>query len=237
MTFEMQESLDKTVEVLRFELRENLYSCCLYGSTVRGNAIEGVSDINLLIVLNDSTGEAHESIRKAIGDQPRIDPFILARRGLVRSFRAFAPKFASIKRHYRVLYGADPLSGVGVDPELEKFLCEQALRNLRLRLVFSFVTRPRHHAYDAFVVRNVTQLFVQISEAVRLQGVSLPDDFDSRIPVLEREFGIDGRVLRDLLVLKGAPRRLTEPEIVELHGRVFPLVDKVLVWIESHWQT
>jgi predicted nucleotidyltransferase len=231
----MQKVLDQAVEALRVELGDNLYSCCLYGSAVRGNAIEGVSDLNLLIVLNESNSDAHEAISRAIGGEPKIDPFVLARRGLARSFRAFASKFASIKRHYRVLHGADPLAGAGADPQLEKFLCEQAVRNLRLRLVYSFVTRQRHKAYDAFVIRSITPLFVQFSEALRLDGVSLSNDFEGRVPILAREFKIEETVLNHLLGLKGAPRRLNEREIVSLHAKLFATVDAVLTWIESRW--
>jgi predicted nucleotidyltransferase len=237
MTPEMQELLDKAVKALRTELGGNLYSCCLYGSAVRGNLIKGVSDINLLIIVNESNSIAHEAISRAIGGEPKIDPFVLAKSGLARSFRAFAPKFASIKRNYRVLVGADPLAEFGADPQLEKFLCEQSLRNLRLRQVYSFVTRQRHKSYDAFVIRNTTPLFVQLSEVLRLNGISVPTGFDARIPVLEKEFKVDGGVLRDLLSLKSAPRRLTETEIVSLHAKLFTLVDTVIGWIESHWQT
>src|ERR1022692_4512097 len=51
----LQATLDQAVNALRTELGKNLYSCCVYGSAVRGNSIEGVSDINLLIILNQST--------------------------------------------------------------------------------------------------------------------------------------------------------------------------------------
>lgn len=231
-----QTALDKAVTALRSELAGNLYSCCVYGSAIRGNAVEGVSDINLLIVLNQSTSEAHQAITRAIGSEQQIDPFILAKRGFERSVRAFGTKFASIKRNYRVLYGADPLAAVSVDAQLEKFLCEQAVRNLRLRMVYSFVTRQQDKAYDRFVTRNITTIFVQFSEALRLNGVSIPVAFDARIPVMEKEFKIDGQVLRDLLALKKTPIRFSETEAVVWHERLFPLVDAVLAWIESRWQ-
>lgn len=156
MTTKLQETLDQAVNALRSELGDNLYSCCVYGSAVRGNSIEGVSDINLLVILNQSTAVAHQAVARAMGGQAMIDPFVLARRGFERSIRAFATKFTSIKRNYRVLFGADPLANLSVDAELEKFLCEQAVRNLRLRLVYSFITRQQNKAYDRFLVRNVT---------------------------------------------------------------------------------
>src|SRR5882762_763713 len=103
-----QALVDKAVQALGKELGANLYSCCLYGSAVRGNFIEGISDINLLIVLNESNPTAHQAVTRAIGSEKQIDPFILGRPGFARSANAFASKFASIKRNYRVVHGADP---------------------------------------------------------------------------------------------------------------------------------
>ena len=231
----LQVALDQAVSSLRGELGENLYSCCVYGSAVRGNSIEGISDINLLVILNHSTAAAHQAVARAIDGQPMIDPFVLARRGFERSVRAFATKFASIKRNYRVLLGADPLANLNVDAELEKFLCEQAVRNLRLRLVYAFITRQQNKAYDKFLVRNVTGIFVQFSEALRLSGIAVPPAFETRIPVLEREYKIAGQVLRDLLALKKSPKRFSEDEAVAWHDRVFPVVDAVLAWMENNW--
>ena len=235
VTIKIQETLDAAVSALRAELGENLFSCCVYGSAVRGNAIEGVSDINLLILLNQSDSAAHAAVGHAIGAQPVIDPFILGRRGFARSVRAFAPKFASIRRNYKVLHGADPLADMTVDAALEKFLCEQAVRNLRLRLVYAFVTRSQHKAYDKFVVRNITAMFVQFSEALRLNGVVMPQSFEERVPVLATEFKLDGQVLRDLLALKKQPQKFSEADAVGWHEKLFPVVDAVLVWMETNW--
>jgi hypothetical protein len=193
------------------------------------------AELDLLIIINESSSMAHEAIARAIGSQPIIDPFVLARRGFERSVRAFAPKFASIKRNHRLLYGADPLAGLAIEAGLEKFLCEQAVRNLRLRLIYSFVTRQQHKAYDKFVMRNITGIFVQFSEALRLNGSSIPTEFDARIPVLEKEFKADGQVLRDLLELKKNPRKFSEVDAVNWHARLFPVVDAVLGWMELNW--
>ena len=235
MNPKLQSCLDDALAALKRELGGNLYSCCLYGSAVRGNEIEGVSDLNLLIVLNQSSSAAHQAVARALEGRPRIDVFILARRGFERSVRAFAPKFASIRRNYRVLHGADPLAEMPGDARMEKFLCEQALRNFRLRLVYSFVTRERHQAYDKFLVSHVSPVFVLFSEVLRLEGVSIPRTFEERIPVLEREFNIDGQVLRDLLALKKSPRRFAGDEAVAWHDRFFPLVDQALAWVENKW--
>jgi hypothetical protein len=227
----------KTVAVLQERLKDNLYSCCFYGSWVRGNAIPGKSDINLLIVLNESTPAAHASLSQVFAGESRLDPFILGRSGFERSVRAFTAKFGSIRRNYRVLHGADVLAQVQVDNIMERFLCEQSLRNLRLRMVQAFVLRSPTRTYERYLERCVAPLFVGASDALRLNGVTLPPDFAARIPLMEAEFKIEGQVLRDLLKFKSAPGKLGGDETMRWHQRLFPVVDAVVRWIEGKWNT
>jgi hypothetical protein len=235
MPTDLQPVITEAVSALKNSVGDNLYSCCLYGSAVRGNFIEDVSDINLLIVLNESKPSAHEAIAVALAGRPLIDPFVLGRPGFERSVRAFASKFASIQRNYRVLHGADPLAAVKVEPELEKFLCEQGLRNLRLRLVYAFITRQRYRAYDRFLLRSVTPIFVRIGEVLRLDGREVPKSFTERIGLFERQLGLDGSVLRELLELKSKSPKLRDADAEKWHERVFTLLNQTILWIESHW--
>jgi hypothetical protein len=233
---EVQKVVDQALHLLRGVLGGNLYSCCLYGSAVRGNLIEGVSDLNFLIVLKNSTAEAHEQIASVVQKIPQIDPFVLGQRGFERSVRAFASKFANIQRNYRILFGADPFVEVQIDSNLERFLCEQAIRNLRLRLIYTFVTRSRSKAaYERFLMRNLSALFVQLSEALRLMGVIVPKEFPDRVPIFEREFGVDCSVLEDLLRTREERTKWGDPAAEGWHERVFPVIDAVIVWIESRW--
>lgn len=220
---------------LRAELGENLYSCCLYGSAVRGNSIEGVSDLNLLIVLKVSNRAAQDGVARAIGANPRIDPFVLGLPGLARSVRAFAPKFSSIKHNYRVLHGADPLAEITLDPGLERFLCEQALRNLRLRLAYAYVTRARTKSYPRFLTLSITPTFLRLTEVIRLSDDEVPREFPARIPIFEKALGIDGAILGDLLELKRDPTVFSRHEDGVWHERLFAVLDQALAWIEQNW--
>jgi predicted nucleotidyltransferase len=229
-------TLEQAIAALRTGLGENLHSCSVYGSLVRGNAVPGVSDINLLIVVKQSDPATHQAIAAALSSFGQVDPFIMSLGEMRRSINAFAAKFASIQRNYRVLYGADVLAGVKIDTDLERFLCEQNLRNLRFRLVYAFVTRRQHKSYDRFLRRSVTPLFIQMAEVLRLSGsTTVPKDFEARVPLFEKDFGADGRVLRDLLALKTNTDQWSDRDIEAWHGRVFPIIDGVISWIDSRW--
>ena len=96
----------------------------------------------------------------------------------------------------RVLHGEDVLAALKFEPAMERFLCEQAIRNLRLRLVYAFVTRTEKKLYVRHLAQQVTPLFVQLSEALRLSGIEVPKDFAARVSVMEREFQVDAKPWR-----------------------------------------
>jgi hypothetical protein len=123
-----------------------------------------------------------------------------------------------------------------LDPAQERFLCEQALRNIQLRLTYAFVTHQRTKAYQRFMVRCVTPLFVRFSEVLRLEGVSVPTEFEARIALFEEHFRITGAVLRDVLSLKVTPDNAPKESDEWWHERLFPVVDTVVAWVQNRWR-
>ncbi|HKB15769.1 MAG TPA: hypothetical protein VKF62_06875, partial [Planctomycetota bacterium] len=146
------------------------------------------------------------------------------------------PKFRSMRRNRRVLFGPDPLAGPETEDATARLLCEQALRNRALRLTNAFIRLGwEADVYGRFLARSGPGLLVDLSDALRLEGTEVPADFVERLPVLERMFGEEAGVLRDLLDLRARPRRLTVAEAAEFHSRLFRLVDAVLRRIEERW--
>jgi hypothetical protein len=233
---ETQGALDRAVAALTKTLGANLHSLVLYGSAVRGNLVPQVSDLNLLILLEESTPEAHSAIADAIRGPVRIEPFILGRALLARSIQAFAVKFLSIRRNFRVLHGADPFTGLSVDESLARFLCEQAVRNLRLRSVRAFVVLGRDlDRYTKFLVKTAPAVFTDLAEALRRMGTEVPREFELRIPIFEKVFGSDASVLRQLLELKASGRPLAPESASSVHSGLFKLLDAAVRWMEAQW--
>ena len=233
---ETQQALDGAAGALKKTLGANLQSLVLYGSAVRGNLVPKVSDLNLLILLEESTPDAHAAIADALRGPVRIEPFILGRALLARSIQAFAVKFLSIRRNYRVLHGADPFADLTIDETLARFLCEQAVRNVRLRCVRAFVVighdRPR---YSTFLSRTSSAFFTDLAEGLRRVGTDVPRAYEERVPLFEKTFGADASVLRDILELKSSGRTLSAGEVKEFHSRLFKLLDGAVRWMEAQW--
>lgn len=231
---ESQAELDALVARLRAVLGENLAALVQYGSSVRGNYVPGTSDVNLLILLVESTPSAHFAIADAIRSKLPIEPFVLAQEGFERTARAFALKFRSIQRNYRLLAGRDPFQGLVFDDELLRFLTEQSLRNIRLRLVRAailFRRDPKRHAQ--VLARFVPALVVDLSSAARFAGAEIPKGFEGRVRALQGVLGFDLSVLDELLATKSAGRAVTD--VASAHARLFELVDRGVRWMEERW--
>ncbi len=234
----VNESVRPVVVELSERLGANLHSCILYGSSVRGEHVAGQSDVNLLIVLNEATPEAHSGIAEAIRCEQQVEPFVLGLRGLERSQRVFALKFRSIQRHYQVLHGVDVLADFSPDDELIRFLCEQSLRNLRLRLKHAYITFGHDRGrYSRFVYRTLAGLRVALSETVRCEGIEVPSGTLQRIPLFERVFGVDAGILKILVDMRAESKTMLADEICSCHARLFTLLTHAVNWIEIRWPT
>jgi predicted nucleotidyltransferase len=230
-----QQALDQVVLNLKNTLKNNLDSCILYGSAVRGNHVPNISDINLLIVLNESTPEAHTAISDTLNAYPFIEPFILGKNGIERSIQSFAIKFRSISRNYRVLFGNDFLAKMTTDEILMRFLCEQSVRNLRLREVHCFVTEKNIQRYTSYLIDIIPDIFINLSETLRCKSIEVPKDYLNRIPIFEKEFGTKADILNRLLSVKSEQRILSSTEVAEFHSAIFNLLNQVISWIETQW--
>ena len=233
---EYQASIDRICSQLPAVLDQNLFACVLYGSAVRGNVVAGVSDINILVVLNESTPDAHVAIADCIDGHIRIEPFIITRKGMERSFKVFAIKFRSIKRNYKVLCGEDPIAGFSVTDDAVRFLCEQALRNLRLRCVHNYIrNRQQRQRYLNILLEMHTAVFTDVTEILRLAGEEVPREYRERIPVIKRYFHMDTAILDDLLNLKNNPATWKTIDINLLHQRIFGFLNHIVKWMEQQW--
>jgi predicted nucleotidyltransferase len=111
-------------------------SAVLYGSAAEGR-LRATSDVNLLLVLSDIDQAGLDGVADALRvahAAVRLNVMFVLERELDAAARAFAAKFADIKRRRRVLRGGDPFATLTVPPEALRARLRQVLLNLALRL-------------------------------------------------------------------------------------------------------
>lgn len=132
----VKSALDALSTSLQAELGPQLHSLVLYGGVLRGRYFPN-SDVNLLIVLNDTQMPTLKKMEKPLElarRQVNLAPFILGSNELAQVADVFSVKLLDIQRQHQLLFGLDCLSAIKVEPEHIRLCLEQGLRNLQLRL-------------------------------------------------------------------------------------------------------
>lgn len=154
------------------------YSAVLHGSVVRGEYVEGWSDVNLLLVLESATPDVLSALTTPFtfwAKANQTPPLLLSRPEWRRAADAFPVEITDIRTAYRVLRGDDPLPDVTVRPEDLRAALERDLRGRLLRLRQGFVTLAGDPGALAGLARSTAPSFVVLLRGVlTLAGAQVP---------------------------------------------------------------
>lgn len=118
-------------------LGDRLRSVVLYGSVARGEAVPGVSDINVLVLLDRIDPAALRTAAPAArrwADAGNTAPLLMAWSEWRRASDSFAVEFADMRDAHEVLHGDDPLDGLSIEPTALRLQTERELRGKLLQL-------------------------------------------------------------------------------------------------------
>ena len=126
-----RERIERFVAELRTALGEELESIVLYGSIPRGEAREGVSDVNLLVLLRSAgpvTLARGAPAAQRWREETGAVPLLFTPREWSRSADVFPVEVADMKDHARVLLGPDPVAALTTDLHHLRLQVERELR-------------------------------------------------------------------------------------------------------------
>jgi hypothetical protein len=128
---EKQEKVDEFVKRVRAAAGPNIESIVLFGSAVAGDFHPGLSNLNLLCVLRDSSFTALESlapVAKWWDSQRQPPPLCMTRTELERSTDVFTIELLDMQQHHRVLLGEDVVQGLQISMHVHRVQVEYELR-------------------------------------------------------------------------------------------------------------
>jgi predicted nucleotidyltransferase len=150
------------------------YSAVVYGSVARDEFVEGVSDINLLLVCEQLDSERLARLGSSLVDlrqQGQPPPLLFEREEWARAADVFPVEMADMLTAHLAVRGPDPLASVRVDPGDLRRVLEQELRGklLRLRQAYA-VQRTEPQLLQAMVVRSVSSIAALFRALLVLAG-------------------------------------------------------------------
>jgi predicted nucleotidyltransferase len=165
----MEEKFSELVDWLKNAATTNLKAVVLYGSAVAGDFHEQHSDLNILVVIERAGSAELEKLHPVAewwakkGNPP---PIVFTMDELVHSADVFAIELLDIKRHHRMLHGADFFEGFDVPMNLHRLQVERELRTAWLRLREAILTAPRKtEVHLQLMVRSISSFCVLFGHA------------------------------------------------------------------------
>ncbi|MGH7474706.1 MAG: nucleotidyltransferase domain-containing protein [Longimicrobiales bacterium] len=177
----MKDSVQTAQELsagLEQALGQQLRSVLLYGSVARGEAIPGVSDINVLVVLERITTaelRAAAPLARRWSRAGNTAPLLLAWSEWRRAADAFAIELADMIEAHRMLYGADPLEGLEVQRRALRLQAERELRGKIIQLREGLmVAAAKPSEIGSLLLRALPSFMTYMRAALRLAGRVVP---------------------------------------------------------------
>jgi hypothetical protein len=130
-------------------------------------------------------------------------PLFLATHEFDRSLDAFPFEFGGILADYAVVSGADPFTGLRVDPAYLRHACEVQARSHLLHLREGFLeTRGRGDALGELLLRSAPPLVALLQSVARLEDSAAPG-LEAAAAMAEQKIGVPAGSLARIALLSG----------------------------------
>lgn len=211
---------------------EQLAGLIVFGSIARGRYRPKQSDVNVLVLLRDTSRGALDAVAPALKAAWRaalVDPLIVGIDEIARMTDVFPVKLHEIQSHHVVLFGDNPLANLAITREHLRLRTEQELRNLLLRLRRRYVSiAGDDFAMAAALADAARSLAVDLAVLMHLAGKDLPDDSQSDriLAAAAQAFDLDGAALARMAEL----RRGDAPNsgLTELYGQALRTIERAV---------
>ena len=219
----------EVIEALIAEFGERLVSVVLYGSVPRRESVLGISDINLLVLLDRVTLDdlrCMSAIARRWVDLGRAAPMLFGREEFRRSSDAFAIELADLRDRREVLHGEDPVADLDLPRSALRHQLEHELRARHSQLREGLMlTAPVPSAVGELLERAIPAFVCYLRAILRLSGRDVPATSEDVIRAAANLVGARPDAFLDVW---GARRAGFVPEI----GMEDPIVEAYLELVE-----
>ena len=221
-----QQTLRKYLKQLRPKLEAHIEGVILYGSLVRGEYVEGHSNINLLLVVNEPTLELLQHcghLTEKWQRQGVVPPLVLTEQELCQSVEYFPLEYFEIKDNHLLLEGRDPLETLHVNDHYLLLQCLQELHGNLFRFRQRFIEGfGNSEAIRALLPLSLTALLPCLRGLCRVFGQASGGTSEAFLRNLPHTLQVENPVFLEVLEAKQglrSPGRLAWPGLFQEYVR------------------
>jgi predicted nucleotidyltransferase len=180
-----------------------LRAVLLYGSAARGEYRDGVSDLNLLVLLADTRADTlrrGSALARAWAAENNPPPLVLGEAEFRDSADVYAIELSDIQGAHLLLYGADPFTGLVIRPADLRAQLERELKGASVRLRTRYLTEAGEALkFQPVLLKSLSTFLVMFRTVLRLSGVEVARDPDAVVRATAERVGFDPAPLLEIL--------------------------------------
>jgi predicted nucleotidyltransferase len=161
------------------------YTAVLFGSAARGDYVEGMSDLNVLIVLEDASPATLTRLEVPLGawyEAGQVAPLLITRAEWLRAQDVFPIEVVDLLDAHKLLRGRDAVRDLAVNEPHLRLALEADLRGKLLRLRRGYVALHRDPVgMTRLLLQSVPQHLLLLRALLRLVGRPLPRDHEALV--------------------------------------------------------
>ena len=228
--------VDEFVKRVREAGGANIEGIILFGSAVAGDFHEGLSNLNLLCVLRDSSFPSLEALAPAAKwweKQKQLPPLCMTRQEIERSTDVFTIELLDMQRHHRVLFGQDVLTGLQIPMALHRVQVEYELREklLLLRQCVLVASENEGRLWE-LILRSAPSFATLFRHALIALGDGSPTGRRDAVKALSQRLGLTSSALLQVLEVREKQLQRKGLDIRELAARYLAEVDRVTAAVD-----
>jgi hypothetical protein len=189
-----------------------LRSVVLYGSAARGEYRDGVSDLNLLVLLADmgaATLRRGSALARAWAAENNPPPLVLGEAEFRDSADVFPIELADIRDAHLLLYGADPFTGLEIRAADLRAQLERELKAASIRLRTRYLTDAGEAVrFEPVLLKSLSTFLVMFRTVLRLSGVEVAREPEAVIGATAQRVGFDPAPLLEILRARAGRAKL-----------------------------
>ncbi|MDP2941031.1 MAG: hypothetical protein Q8N85_02085 [Candidatus Omnitrophota bacterium] len=227
--------LDDFAGELKNIYAEGLISLILYGSAASGEFSGRHSNLNLLVVLENTGLENLSKVSMVINSRKfrLIHPLFFTESYIKNSLDVFPIEFLDIKENFSVLYGRDILTGLEIDTRNLRFQCEQELKSKLLNLKDIYLRLLNKAALKGILFKSANSILHILRNLIRLGGAVPPYRQEEILRLISAEFKVSTVHLEKILQAKKGGRKVGAKEAGILFAGLVGELEKIVEMVDG----
>jgi predicted nucleotidyltransferase len=174
---------------------ERLYSFILFGSAASRNFIEGKSDINTIIILDDvvvSDLEVIMEIGQKYAKKGMAVPLVFEIGHVVSSLDTFPIEFSDMKQRHILLHGKDTLKDARIERKNLRYQCEREFKSMVVNLRRGYLrTDGKREKIEAVLDESLASVLAACRGMIWMAEKTPPDDISDLLRTIIEIYDTD----------------------------------------------